>query len=325
MDAVWFYTYGCRDFFWETIGNFGSRVGLMQRRPPPPTRLDGQTIIVTGGNKNIGKEVSMDLAARGARVIIACRDVDSAKAVVNEIRSKGAAAETVVKHVDMSSLQSIRQFADDIIASEAQVDCLVNNAGVIESERRETVDGLEINMAVDYFGPVYLTMLLLDKIRSTSDDPRVVSVSSMAHGTVNKIDIDDLNFQKSFDLMRAYGTAKLGVIMFSRELARRQEQVRVYAVDPGFSPTNLFDRLPWFLRIFINNPFASFHARPVQEAAASVIHAVVDACEEYDPVNNYLYDGDVKDPHTVALVRSDCLTLWNETSRILDLKSMKDL
>lgn len=325
MDSVWFYTYGCRDLFWETIGNFGSRVGLMQRRPPPTTRLDGQTIIVTGGNKNIGKEVSMDLAARGARVIIACRDMDSAAAVVEEIRKTGAGADPVVKPVDMSSLQSIRQFADDIIASEERIDCLVNNAGVMQFNRRETVDGLEMNMAVDYFGPVYLTMLLLDKMRSTSDDPRVVSVASMAHGNINKIDIDDLNFKKSFDLMRAYGTAKLGVIMFSRELARRQGQVRVYAVDPGFSPTNLFDHLPWFLKMFINNPLASLHTRPVREAAGSIIHAVLDSREEYDPANNYLYDGNVKDPHSVALVRSDSQKLWDETSRILNLKSMQDL
>lgn len=267
----------------------------------------------------------MDLAARGARVIIACRDVDSARSVVDEIRSKGAAADAVVKRVDMSSLQSIRQFADDIIASEARIDCLVNNAGVMLFDRHESVDGLEMNMAVDYFGPVYLTMLLLDKMRTTSDDPRVVSIASMAHGNINKLNINDLNFQKSFRLMRAYGTAKLGIIMFSRELARRQDQVRVYAVDPGWSATSLFDHLPWFLKMFVNNPFTSLHTRPVHDAAASVIHAVVDEREDYDPVNNYLYDGDVKDPHTVALVRSDSERLWNETSRILDLKSMKDL
>ena len=325
MDTVNFYTYAPRDLFWESAVNLASRLGLTQRRLPPPTRLDGQTIIVTGGNKNIGRETSIDLAGRGARVIIACRDVDAAKVVVDEIKSKQPGADIVVKRVDLASLRSIRQFADEIIASEARVDCLVNNAGIMLFDRRESEDGLEMNMAVNYFGTVCLTMLLLDKMRTSSDDPRVVSVSSIAHGNIAKVNVNDLKFQKSFNMMKAYGTSKMCVIMFSRELARRQEQVRAYAVDPGVSPTNLFDQLPWFLRMFINNPIAALHTRPVRVSANSVIHAVVHPREEYDPVDNYLCDGDVKDPRAGALIRSDCEQLWKETSVILDLETMKDL
>lgn len=325
METVKFYTYAPRDLFWESVTNLASHLGLTQRRQPPTTRLDGQTVIVTGGNKNIGKEVSMDLAGRGARVIIACRDVEAAKAAVNEIRGQHPDADVIIKRLDLASLQSIRQFANEVIASESQVDCLVNNAGVMLFDRRETGDGLEMNMAVNYFGPVLLTMLLLDKMRTTSADPRVVSVSSMAHGNVNRVDVEDLQIKKSFNLMKAYGSAKLCVIMFSRELARRQEQVRVYAVDPGFSPTNLFDQLPWPIRMLVHNPISALHTRPVQVSANSVIHAVVHSRDEYDPVENYLYDGDVKEPRAGALVRADCEQLWNETSRIIDLSSMKDL
>lgn len=325
MEMIRFHTYGARDMFWESSTNFWSRLGLVGRRPPPSTRLDDQTIIVTGGNRGIGREVSIDLALRGARVVIACRDVSAGKSVVDEIKQRDSAAEVVIHRLDLKSLRSVREFADSISKSEARIDCLVNNAGIIAAQREETEDKLESHMAVNYFGAACLSMLLLEKIRTTSDSPRIVSVSSMAHGINPRLDVTDLNNDKSYNTWKAYSASKLAILMFSRELARRQQDVRVYVVDPGYSPTNLFDQLPWFMRVFVLNPIASLIMRQVKASADSVLHAVLHPAEEYDPAYNFLYDGEVKEPRSGALIRSDADQLWNETSRILDIKSMLDM
>ena len=99
----------------------------------------------------------------------------------------------------------------------------------------------------------------------------------------------------------------------------------MYSVDPGFSATNLFDRLPWWFQAMINNPLFYAIMRPVPEAAASVLHAVLAPADDYDSADNYLYDGHVKVPRCSALIRADSQQLWQETSRILDLNIMRDM
>ena len=217
----------------------------LYRRPVPPSdvRLDGKTVIVTGSNRTMGKDIAEDLASRGAKVIMACRNLQLADEAADDIRSRDKDANLVTRLLDLSSLQSIRDFADRMIKEEPRLDVLVNNAAILTFKgRQETPDGFEMMFGVNYLGTVYLTMLLFDHISRTSDAGKIVSTASLAHLNIDDIFWNDLQSKKSFSPFPVYGHTKLALLLFTRQLARKsfpKHNVRVYAVDPGVSGTDL--------------------------------------------------------------------------------------
>ena len=129
--------------------------------------MDGKTVIVTGANTGIGKETALDLAKRGARVIMACRDLKKGETALNDIVEKTGSKNVVLKQLDLASLKSIREFAEDINKNEPRLHVLVNNAGILGSSKRTmTGDGFEMTMGVNHLGHFLLTDLLLDLLRS---------------------------------------------------------------------------------------------------------------------------------------------------------------
>ncbi|XP_030273904.1 retinol dehydrogenase 13 [Sparus aurata] len=143
-------------------------------------RLDGKTVLITGANTGIGKETSRDLARRGARVVMACRDLTRAEQAAEEIRQSTGNGNVVIRHLDLASVYSVKQFAKDFLDSEDRLDILINNAGVMMCPRWLTEDGFETQLAVNHLGHFLLTNLLLPKLKSSSPS-RVVTVSSIAH------------------------------------------------------------------------------------------------------------------------------------------------
>lgn len=143
-------------------------------------RLDGKTVIITGANTGIGKETALDLAKRGARVILACRDLNKSLQAADEIRKKTGNGNVFVKLLDLASLESVRQFAKEINAQEDRIDILINNAGIMACPKWKTKDGFETQFGVNHLGHFLLTNLLLDKIKQTGK-ARIVNVSSLAH------------------------------------------------------------------------------------------------------------------------------------------------
>ncbi|CAK6951066.1 retinol dehydrogenase 12-like [Scomber scombrus] len=143
-------------------------------------RLDGKTVLITGGNTGIGKETAVDLAKRGARVILACRDMDRANKAAEEVRKKSQNDNVIVKKLDLASLQSVRQLAKEILASEERLDVLINNAGVMSCPKWQTEDGFEMQFSVNHLGHFLLTNCLLDLLKKSSPS-RIVNVASLAH------------------------------------------------------------------------------------------------------------------------------------------------
>ncbi len=167
----------------------------------------GRTFIVTGANSGLGAVAARALAGAGARVVLACRNVDKGKAVADRI---GSLAE--VRRLDLADLSSVREFADSV----DRVDVLVNNAGVMAVPYARTADGFEMQIGTNHLGHFALTGLLLGRI---SD--RVVTVSSDMHN-LGVIDLDDLNWQRrKYRRWQAYGQAKLANLLFAYELQRR--------------------------------------------------------------------------------------------------------
>jgi NAD(P)-dependent dehydrogenase (short-subunit alcohol dehydrogenase family) len=206
--------------------------------------LSGKTFIVTGANSGIGFEAARALAAKGGTVVLACRSVDKGQAAAERIRLEHAAARTEVKELDVSSLASVRAFADRFAREHARLDVLVNNAGVMGIPRDETVDGFEVQMGTNHLGHFALTGLLLRRLIESAPS-RVVSVSSMMHtrGQFGALDAEDLRLTAGYTKWGAYGRSKLANLLFAYELQRRLElghpAVLSVACHPGYANTNL--------------------------------------------------------------------------------------
>jgi NAD(P)-dependent dehydrogenase (short-subunit alcohol dehydrogenase family) len=198
--------------------------------------MQGKTVVVTGGNSGIGFETAAALAAMGARVVVTARNADKGRAAVAAITQRlGGVAKVQLVVFDLGDLASVRRGASELLEQAPRLDVLVNNAGLVLSERAETVDGLEATFAINHLGPFLLTNLLLDRIRASSP-ARIVNVASTAHNAARKgILFDDLQSEKKYAAMRVYGRSKLANILFTLELARRLEGTGVTAnsLHPG--------------------------------------------------------------------------------------------
>jgi NAD(P)-dependent dehydrogenase (short-subunit alcohol dehydrogenase family) len=192
--------------------------------------MTGRTVIVTGANSGIGRAAARALAARGARVVLAVRDLAKGREAAATM-----AGDPEVRRLDLADLASVRAFADDVAGP---VDVLVNNAGLMIPPLGRTADGFELQFGTNHLGHFALTNLLLPRITG-----RVVTVSSTAH-RAGSIDFDDLNWERrEYRAMAAYGQSKLANLLFTAELQRRLTEagspVLATAAHPGLAATNL--------------------------------------------------------------------------------------
>jgi NAD(P)-dependent dehydrogenase (short-subunit alcohol dehydrogenase family) len=203
--------------------------------------LSGKTIVVTGGNSGIGYEAALQLARKGAHVVLACRDRRKAEAAAGSIRATAPNASVEVMELDLASLSSVRDFAETFQAAHARLHVLCNNAGVMALPYRKTADGFEMQIGTNHLGHFALTGLLLQRLAATGG-ARVVSVSSSAH-RLGSIRLDDLNWERGYRKWLAYGQSKLANLLFTFELQRRLEaggiDVISVACHPGYAATNL--------------------------------------------------------------------------------------
>jgi NAD(P)-dependent dehydrogenase (short-subunit alcohol dehydrogenase family) len=193
--------------------------------------LNGRTAVVTGANSGIGRATARVLAARGARTVLAVRDLDKGREAAATM-----VGETEVRRLDLADLASVRAFADGF---DEPVDLLINNAGLMVPPLGRTADGFELQFGTNHLGHFALTNLLLPRIRQ-----RVVTVSSNGH-RVGSIDFDDLDWRRRpYRAMAAYAQSKLANLLFTAELQRRLTEVGspvlATAAHPGTAATNLF-------------------------------------------------------------------------------------
>jgi NAD(P)-dependent dehydrogenase (short-subunit alcohol dehydrogenase family) len=206
------------------------------------TNMQGKICIVTGANSGIGKATSLGLAQMGATVVMVCRDRARGEEAQSEIKAKCSNDAIDLLLADLSSQQSIRQLVENFTQRYTRLDVLINNAGMLRLTRRETVDGLEMTFAVNYLAPFLLTNLLLDVLKASAP-ARIVNISSESHES-GYIRMDDLQAEKHYRFLRAYGQSKLALVLFTYELARRLQGTGVTAncLHPGFVATNIGQR-----------------------------------------------------------------------------------
>jgi NAD(P)-dependent dehydrogenase (short-subunit alcohol dehydrogenase family) len=207
--------------------------------PTVKSSMQGKICMVTGANSGIGKATALELAQMGATVVMVCRDRARGEQARSEITTTSRNNAVDLLLADLSSQQSIRQLVEHFQHHYTHLHVLINNAGAaFTGRRRETVDGLEMTFAVNYLAPFLLTNLLLDMLKASAP-ARIVNVSSAAHKS-GSMQMDDLQAEKLYRPMRTYPQAKLAVVLFTYELARRLQGTGVTAncLHPGFVATN---------------------------------------------------------------------------------------
>lgn len=201
----------------------------------------GKTAVITGSNSGIGYEAALQLAGKGAQVVLACRDEAKGRSAVASIVNAHPSASVKLATLDLADLQSVRRFADSVRATYPALHLLCNNAGVMAIPRRTTADGFEMQFGTNHLGHFALTGLLLPQLLATPG-ARVVTVSSNAH-KFGSINWDDLQWSRRYRKWSAYGQSKLANLLFTAELQRRLSAkgagVIAVACHPGYAATNL--------------------------------------------------------------------------------------
>ena len=207
----------------------------MSPSAPSVPSMDGKTVIITGGNSGIGKAAAVELAKAGARVVITARNEQRGTAAVAEIAAASGSSAVELSLFDLGDLSSVRTGAADLLERCPRIDVLLNNAGLILTERTLSADGYEATFAINHLGPFLLTDLLRQRLVDSAPS-RIVNVSSTAHSYARHgMVFDDLMAERSYHQMEVYGRSKLANILFTAELAKRLAGTGVTAnsLHPG--------------------------------------------------------------------------------------------
>ncbi|MBP8196390.1 MAG: SDR family oxidoreductase [Deltaproteobacteria bacterium] len=233
--------------------------------------LSGKVCLITGATQGIGRITARELAKLGPTMVLVVRDEQRGRELAAELHAAGNPhAEILV--ADLSSQAEVRRVAAEFLARHDRLDLLINNAGALFMERKESVDGLEMTFALNHLGYFLLTNLLIDVLKKSAP-ARIVSVASRAHGR-GTISFDDLQSKRGYSGWSAYSQSKLANILFSNELARRLagSGVTSNCLHPGVVATG-FGKNNSGLMGFLVKLGAPFLRTPEKGAATTVFLA----------------------------------------------------
>jgi NAD(P)-dependent dehydrogenase (short-subunit alcohol dehydrogenase family) len=206
--------------------------------------------VVTGSNTGIGYHAAAALAYRGAHVVLAVRNLEKGNAALSRIVAASPRADVTLQELDLSSLDAVHSAADALRSEYPRIDLLINNAGVMWTPKQVTADGFEMQFGTNHLGHFALTGLVLDHLLPVRGS-RVVTVSSLGHRLRASIHFDDLQWERRYDRVAAYGQSKLANLLFTYELQRRlaarssaKNATVALAAHPGGSNTELARNLP---------------------------------------------------------------------------------
>lgn len=289
---------------------------------------EGRIIIVTGANTGLGYETTLALAKKGAKVVMACRNLSKANAAKAKIEKEVPSADLEVMEVDLSSLKSVRKMAKAYQANYNRLDVLINNAGVMMPPYTKTEDGFELQLAANHLGHFLLTGLLLSTLLKTPQS-RIVSLSSIAHKR-GKINFDDLQSEKKYSAQEAYAQSKLACLLFAFELQRRLEkhgytETISTAAHPGISDTELGRHFPSILHTVFKFTLAPFIAHdPKEGAKPTVLAAIGEASggEYFGPTGFREMKGAAGKAKSTHLANDEALAkrLWEVSEGLVDFK-----
>ena len=233
--------------------------------------MKGKHVVITGPTAGIGRASALVLAKQGAQLTLLCRNLEKGQQVVDEIVALGGLTPTLIA-MDMARLDSVRSAAESVLALDCPIDVLLNNAGLMNSHRRETPDGFEETLAVNHFAPFLLTGLLLPAIKSAAPGARIVNVASGAHKFVKGMQFDDLQSENEFSMFNVYGRSKLANMLFTRSLAKSLEAdgITVNCLHPGAVSTSIGKQHGEWLATILHTILKPFFRDPLKGAETSL-------------------------------------------------------
>jgi NAD(P)-dependent dehydrogenase (short-subunit alcohol dehydrogenase family) len=269
-------------------------------------------VVLTGATRGIGRAAAIELARRGAEVVLVGREPERVAAVVEAATAAGGARRVHGHVADLTLMSSVRTLAAEIGGRYEHVDVLANNAGALFASRRETSEGLEQTFALNHLAPFLLTNLLRDRLTGG----RVVTTASDAHKS-GRLDLDDLQSQRSYS-PRVYGTSKLCNILFTRELARRAPDLHANCFHPGVVRTGFAknENGIWKLVATLGTPF---FRSPERGARSLVWLALSDDAAAL--TGEYIVDEKVVAPSAQALDNNLAQNLWEHSARLVGLSA----
>ncbi len=270
-------------------------------------------VVITGATRGIGRAAAIELAKQGAEVVVVGRERERVGAVAQEAEAAGGGAPVHSHVADLALMADVRALAEQLSQRHERIDVLANNAGALFASRKVTSEGFEQTLALNHLAPFLLTNLLLDRL----DGGRVVTTTSDAH-TGGRLDLDDLQSEKSYSAMRVYGTTKLDNILFTRELARRAPQVHANCFHPGTVRTGFGknENSIWKVLTTLGAPFF----RSPERGARSLVWLAT-SHEAGKLTGEYIHDEKVEQPSAAAQDAENARALWERSAALVGLPS----
>ncbi|CAA0088109.1 3-oxoacyl-[acyl-carrier-protein] reductase FabG [Halioglobus japonicus] len=278
--------------------------------------MKGKHVAITGPTAGIGRTTSLELARQGAQLTLLCRSAEKAELLAQEIIALGGPSPDIVI-MDMASLDSVQAAAEALVAQGKALDVLLNNAGVINTSRKETVDGFEETLAVNHFAPFLLTGLLLPLLQQ-AEGARIVNVASDAHSFVKNMGLDDMQALQSYKTFREYGRSKLANILFTRRLSQQlsDQGITVNCLHPGAVSTSLGTQNNGLLGKLLPLLLKPFFRTPQQGAETSIYLCSSDAVAGV--TGEYFVDCKVRKTKAWARDDAEAERLWQYTEGCLE-------
>jgi NAD(P)-dependent dehydrogenase (short-subunit alcohol dehydrogenase family) len=275
--------------------------------------MQGKTVVVTGATSGIGEVAADRLAQKGARIVFVARDRERGQETLKHLRAIAGHDNHAVHYGDLTTIAEQKRVAEEIAASEPQIDVLINNAGAMFTSRQVTADGLEKTFAVNHMAYFVMTNLLLDRLKATPG-ARIVSTASDAHKGA-KLDFADLQSEKGYSGFSVYGESKLCNILFTRELAKRLAGTTVTAncLHPGFVGTRFGDASGGLMSLAIR--LAKNFALSPEQGAQTIIY-LASSPDVEGKSGGYYVKSKLAMPTKAAQNDADAKRLWDVSAQI---------
>lgn len=284
-------------------------------------RFEGKTVVITGASSGIGQATAIELAKRGARVIMACRDRTRRDSAPFAVRSRSGNISVNFMYLDLANLDSVVQFAHEFFERESKLDILINNAAVL-CDKEWTLDGLDMIMGVNVFGHFLLANLLLEKMKTNSDGTRIINMVCDAYKT-GEIEMGTLDFgpKEDYNMYKVYASSKFIKVLLTAEMSRRFmcNGTSVFAVDPGNVSTHLYRNYPgWMGKIL--RTIGKLVFRNPEDGAQTVLHcAMTKNLEKH--TGQYFYNCHRRDIDLRDYNEDFYRQLWDKLETVLKSKN----
>jgi len=278
---------------------------------------NNKTILITGATNGIGKAAAIKFAESAKSIAFTYRNEELAEDLKNEMQKINPNLSINSFFCDFSVQDSIRQCADKIKNDLKAIDLLINNAGVVNTEYSETIDGIENTFAVNHLGYFLFTNLLLDLVKKESES-RIINVSSAAHHFVKGMQWDDINYKDDFKMgLKAYGQSKLGNILFTKQLAKKLQKdgVTVNAIHPGGVNTSLGNQNNSLLGRVLKIILKPFFRSPLKGANTIIYLAEIDGLSI---TGAYWVDGRVAKTSHYSKNEAEAEKLWRLSEKLVN-------